>query len=338
MIDFWSAARLRMIKCFSTKASDMQLAQPATAHAKDLLAHALTPVYRVMNGLLISTVFMIVGLWLSGNGTQAGAFDLARILVPDEARHIVWPNGFGILYQYQDAAPKVSADAEIANVLYGNSSAMPGSGLFSAKQQTVALLMPSVAHTQVKPISHLADRIPTSKIDPEALDSKLMVSIQNQRAVADFFEKKYKLDRAKIEEYVSNTVLIAKEVKIDPVLLLAVISVESNFNPVIKSHAGAEGLMQVMTTIHKDKYALYGGATDAVKPEVNIRVGAYILKYLIATSGSLRNGLKYYVGAANAENDGGYADKVMAERNRLISLCQPVTPNKLTLNNKDLRS
>ena len=338
MIDFWSAARLRMIKCFSTKASDMQLAQPATAHAKDLLAHALTPVYRVMNGLLISTVFMIVGLWLSGNGTQAGAFDLARILVPDEARHIVWPNGFGILYQYQDAAPKASADAEIANVLYGNSSAMPGSGLFSAKQQTVALLMPSVAHTQVKPISHLADRIPTSKIDPEALDSKLMVSIQNQRAVADFFEKKYKLDRAKIEEYVSNTVLIAKEVKIDPVLLLAVISVESNFNPVIKSHAGAEGLMQVMTTIHKDKYALYGGATDAVKPEVNIRVGAYILKYLIATSGSLRNGLKYYVGAANAENDGGYADKVLAERNRLISLCQPATPNKFTLNGKDLRS
>ncbi|WP_293597159.1 MULTISPECIES: lytic transglycosylase domain-containing protein [unclassified Polynucleobacter] len=316
----------------------MQLVQPAKANAKELLAHALSPVYRVMNGLLIVTVFMIVGLWLSGNGTQAGAFDLARILVPDEARHMVWQNGFGILDQYQEEAPKVLADKEITNVIYGKASAIPHSGLTSAKQQTVALLMPSVAQAQVKPISHLADRIPTSKIDPQALDSKLMVSIQNQRAVADFFEKKYKLDRAKIEEYVSNTVLIAKEVNIDPVLLLAVISVESNFNPVIKSHAGAEGLMQVMTAIHKDKYALYGGATDAVKPEVNIRVGAYILKYLIATSGSLRNGLKYYVGAANAENDGGYADKVMAERNRLISLCQPATQNKFTLNGKDLRS
>ncbi len=312
--------------------------QPAKASAKELLAHALSPVYRVMNGLLIVTVFMIVGLWLSGNGTQAGAFDLARILVPDEARHMVWQGGFAMLDQYQEEAPKALADKEIANVIYGKASATSHSGLTSAKQQTVALLMPSVAHAQVKPISHLSDRIPTSKIDPQALDSKLMVSIQNQRAVADFFEKKYKLDRAKIEEYVSNTVLIAKEVNIDPVLLLAVISVESNFNPLIKSHAGAEGLMQVMTAIHKDKYALYGGATDAVKPEVNIRVGAYILKYLIATSGSLRNGLKYYVGAANAENDGGYADKVMAERNRLISLCQPTTQNKLTLNGKDLRS
>ena len=327
-----------MIKCFSANSSDLQLAPAATASAKELLAHALSPVYRVMNGLLIVTVFMIVGLWLSGNGTQAGAFDLARILVPDEARHIVWQNGFGMLDQYQEETPKAQADKEIANVIYGKASNSPYSGLTSAKQQTVALLMPSVAHAQVKPISHLSDRIPTSKIDPQALDSKLMVSIQNQRAVADFFEKKYNLDRAKIEEYVSNTVLIAKEVNIDPVLLLAVISVESNFNPLTKSHAGAEGLMQVMTAIHKDKYALYGGTTDAVKPEVNIRVGAYILKYLIATSGSLRNGLKYYVGAANAENDGGYTDKVMAERNRLIGLCQPATQNKLTLNGKDLRS
>lgn len=318
-------ANSQMNISFSSNSSFSQLSQSLLLRAKELLTLAFSPVYRVLNGLLMVTVFMIVGLWLSGNGTQAGAFDLARILVPDEARQIVWQNGFGMLAQYQDETPKVHVNQEIANVIYG-------------KQQTVALLVPAVAHAQVRPISHLSDRIPASKIDPQALDSKLMVSIENQRAVADFFEKKYRLDRSKIEEYVSNTVLIAKEVNIDPVLLLAVISVESNFNPFIKSHAGAEGLMQVMTVIHKDKYALYGGAADAVKPEVNIRVGAYILKYLIATTGSLQNGLKYYVGAANAETDGGYADKVMAERNRLIALCQPATKNKLTLNSKDLRS
>jgi len=319
--------------------SETQDQQPAALLAKDLLAYAMAPVYRVINGVLVVSVFMIVGLWLSGNGTNAGAFDLARVLVPDEVRHIVWSNGFGMLEQYKTAnnsSPQM-ADSEIAAVIYNKSNPL-ATGLTSAKQQTVALLMPSVAQKQVKSISHLADRIPTSKIDPQALDSNLMGSIQNQRAVADFFEKKYKLDRAKIEEYVSNTILIAKEVNIDPVLLLAVISVESNFNPNTRSHAGAEGLMQVMTSVHKDKYALYGGTTEAVKPEVNIRVGAYILKYLIATAGSLRNGLKYYVGAANAEDDGGYTDKVMAERNRLISLCQNRSTNRLTLNGKDLRS
>ena len=309
--------------------------------AKELLAHAMAPVYRVVNGLLVVTVFMVVGLWLSGNGTNAGAFDLARILVPDEARHMVWSNGFEMLNQQKDSSEIAAApasDTEIAAVIYNKSKLSATTGLASAKQQTVALLMPSVAQMQVKSISHLSDRIPTSKIDPQALDSNLMGSLQNQRAVADFFEKKYSLDRSKIEEYVSNTILIAKEVNIDPVLLLAVISVESNFNPNTKSHAGAEGLMQVMTSVHKDKYAIFGGTSQAVKPEVNIRVGAYILKYLIATAGSLRNGLKYYVGAANAEDDGGYADKVMAERNRLISLCQNRSTNRLTLNGKDIRS
>ena len=325
----------------------MQNVQPAMLTAKDLLAHAIAPIYRVLNGLVIVTVFMMVGLWLSGNGTNAGAFDLARILVPDEARHMVWSNGFGMLNQYKDSTEVSAApvsDTEIATVIYskaktaGTAGNAGHAGLLSAKQQTVALLMPSVAQLQVKSISHLSDRIPSSKIDPQALDSNLMGSIQNQRAVADFFEKKYSLDRAKIEEYVSNTILIAKEVNIDPVLLLAVISVESNFNPNTKSHAGAEGLMQVMTSVHKDKYALFGGTSEAAKPEVNIRVGAYILKYLIATAGSLRNGLKYYVGAANAEDDGGYADKVMAERSRLIGLCQNRSTNRLTLNGKDLRS
>lgn len=329
-----------MSKCLSNNLSDMQNAQPAMLTAKELLAHAMTPVYRVINGILVVAVFMVVGLWLSGNGTNAGPFDLARILVPDEVRRMFWSNGFGMLNQYKESneVAAQAAGTEIAAVIYSKTKAPSTTGLASAKQQTVALLMPSVAQMQVKSISHLSDRIPTSKMDPQALDSNLMGSIQNQRAVADFFEKKYSLDRAKIEEYVSNTILIAKEVNIDPVLLLAVISVESNFNPNTKSHAGAEGLMQVMTSVHKDKYAIFGGTSEAAKPEVNIRVGAYILKYLIATAGSLRNGLKYYVGAANAEDDGGYADKVMAERSRLIGLCQNRSSNRLTLNGKDLRS
>ena len=329
-----------MSQYVSNNLSEAQDSKSVVMTSKDLLANAMSPVFKVVNGILVVTVFMLVGLWLSGNGTNAGPFDLARVLVPDEARHIVWSNGFGMLDQYKEsqvtADTAMASDNGIAAVLY--SKPTPTTGLNSAKQQTIALLMPSVAQLPVKSISHLSDRIPASKIDPQALDSNLMGSIQNQRAVADFFEKKYKLDRAKIEEYVSNTVLIAKEVNIDPVLLLAVISVESNFNPNTKSHAGAEGLMQVMTNVHKDKYAHFGGTSDATKPEVNIRVGAYILKYLIATAGSLRNGLKFYVGAANAEDDGGYADKVMAERNRIISLCQDRSNNRLTSNTNNLRS
>ena len=181
-----------MSKCLTNNLSKTQDQPSAILAAKDLLTHAMTPVYRVINGILVVSVFMVVGLWLSGNGTNAGAFDLARILVPDEARHIVWSNGFGMLEQYKTANDSSTqmADSEIAAVIY-NKSNSTSTGLASAKQQTVALLMPSVAQMQVKSISLLADRIPTSKIDPQALDSKLMASVQNQRAVADFFEKKY---------------------------------------------------------------------------------------------------------------------------------------------------
>ena len=327
-----------MSKSFVNNSSVLQIAQQPMMTVKNLLAQAIAPAYRVVNGLLVVAVFMVVSLWLSGNGTNAGAFDLARILVPEEARHIVWQNGLGTADVNKEVAASQSADQDFLANSYSKSQISRQSGALSLKKQTIALLTPSVAHAQIKPISHLTDQIPMSKIDPQALDTNLMGSIQNQRAVADFFEKKYSLDRNKIEEYVSNAVVIAKEANIDPVLLLAVISVESNFNPNTKSNAGAEGLMQVMTSVHKDKYALYGGTSDAVKPEVNIRVGAYILKYLIASAGSLRNGLKFYVGAANAEDDGGYADKVMAERRRIIGLCQPASSNKLTLNGKDLRS
>ena len=327
-----------MSKSFVNNSSVLQIAQHPMIAAKDLLAQAMAPAYRVVKGLLVVAVFMVVSLWLSGNGTNAGAFDLARILVPDEARHIVWQNGLGTSDANKEVVSSQSADQDFLASSYSNSQIDRQSGVQSINKQGVALLMPSVGHAQIKPISQLTDQIPTSKIDPQALDSNLMGSIQNQRAVADFFEKKYSLDRNKIEEYISNAVVIAKEANIDPVLLLAVISVESNFNPNTKSTAGAEGLMQVMTSVHKDKYALYGGTSDAVKPEVNIRVGAYILKYLIASTGSLRNGLKFYVGAANAEDDGGYADKVMAERRRIIGLCQTASSNKLTLNGKDLRS
>jgi soluble lytic murein transglycosylase-like protein len=115
---------------------------------------------------------------------------------------------------------------------------------------------------------------------------------------------------------------VAKEVNLDPVLLIAVMAIESNFNPNAQSGAGAQGLMQVMTRVHLNKYAPYGGPAAAFKPEANIRVGAYILKYYIAQAGSLTGGLRYYVGGPAVSADGGYVGKVLRERDLLIGMLQ----------------
>ena len=75
--------------------------------------------------------------------------------------------------------------------------------------------------------------------------------------------------------------------------------------------------MQVMTGIHSDKYESFGGKLAAFDPVTNLRVGVKVLQECIQRAGSLQAGLKFYVGAANLGDDGGYADKVMAEHGRL---------------------
>ena len=187
-----------------------------------------------------------------------------------------------------------------------------------------SLLSPEILAAPVPSIAPLADRIPKTQLDPLALDQRHMTSVSQQRLVAEFMANKYKAaDYNRIREYVSHAMVVAREVNLDPVLLVAVMAIESNFNPMARSYAGAQGLMQVMTSVHASKYAPYGGPAAAFKPEANIRVGAYILKYYIATAGSLEGGLRYYVGgAATFAADGGYAGKVLREREQLISLLQ----------------
>ena len=103
-------------------------------------------------------------------------------------------------------------------------------------------------------------------------------------------------------------------VNLDPTLILAVMAVESSFNPFAQSPVGAQGLMQVMTKVHDDKYEAFGGSHAAFDPVTNLRVGVQVLKECIARGGSLEAGLRSYVGAANTGEDGGYAAKVLAEQ------------------------
>ena len=180
------------------------------------------------------------------------------------------------------------------------------------------LISPEVLRAPVPSIAPLAKQIP-GRIDPAAQDARLMSSIADQQKVANLMANKYRVDPKAINQYVSHAILVAKEVELDPVLLVAVMAIESNFNPNIQSNMGAQGLMQVLTRVHVDKFVPYGGPAAAFKPEANIRVGAYILKYFIAQAGSLQGGLRYYVGGAT-DGDGGYAGKVMRERDMLIAL------------------
>jgi hypothetical protein len=140
---------------------------------------------------------------------------------------------------------------------------------------------------------------------------------KQQAAVAFWLSKKYRVAPEPISALVAEAYEIGIRTKLDPTLILAVMAIESRFNPFAQSPVGAQGLMQVMTKVHSDKYENFGGKLAAFDPLTNLRVGVKVLQECIARAGSLEGGLRYYVGAANIEDDGGYADKVMAEHARL---------------------
>ena len=138
-----------------------------------------------------------------------------------------------------------------------------------------------------------------------------------QAAVAYWLSKKYGVAPEPLSVLVAQAFEIGEKSKLDPTLILAIMAIESGFNPFAQSPVGAQGLMQVMTGIHHDKYAHFGGKFAAFDPVTNLRVGVKVLEECITRAGSVEGGLKFYVGAANLEDDGGYAGKVMAEHARL---------------------
>lgn len=140
---------------------------------------------------------------------------------------------------------------------------------------------------------------------------------QQQAAVAYWLSKKYRVAPEPVSALVMEAYELGLQKRLDPTLILAIMAIESSFNPFAQSPVGAQGLMQVMTHIHSDKYANFGGHFAAFDPLTNLRVGVKVLQECIARAGSVEAGLRYYVGAANLPDDGGYVAKVLAEHARL---------------------
>ncbi len=143
-----------------------------------------------------------------------------------------------------------------------------------------------------------------------------------QARLALWLARKYRVAPEPMAALVAEAYEVGGASKLDPTLILAVMAIESNFNPFAQSAVGAQGLMQVMTDVHSDKYELFGGQLAAFDPRTNLRVGVRILQEYIARAGSIEGGLKWYVGAANLPSDGGYASKVMAEHARLYQVAK----------------
>jgi soluble lytic murein transglycosylase-like protein len=137
-----------------------------------------------------------------------------------------------------------------------------------------------------------------------------------QRVLAEFIARRYRVAESASHEFVSLAYRVGHEYAVDPLLILAVMAIESRYNPVAESSMGAKGLMQVIPRFHPEKLLEHGGEHALLDPEINIHVGAQILREYMRRFGETEVALQKYAGAFD-EPTLQYSGKVLAEKARL---------------------
>lgn len=157
---------------------------------------------------------------------------------------------------------------------------------------------------------------PATNEDGNAVDAPVANLSPTLNGVVRYLSQKYRVSSTAVTPVVREADMVGRSMGVDPLLIIAVMAIESRFNPFAESAVGAQGLMQVMPRFHEDKLQDGEDVTAFLDPETNIRVGAQILKDSIRRAGSVMGGLQRYNGNAGDPAQ-AYANKVMAEKQRL---------------------
>ena len=148
----------------------------------------------------------------------------------------------------------------------------------------------------------------------EALPAKRLAPAMG--AALDNVAQRYRVSREALLPVFETAQAAGHESRLDPLLIIAVISIESRFNPFSQSPMGAQGLMQIIPRYHQEKLPKGAGSEAFLDPVTNVKMGARILQEYIQRQGGLVEGLQYYNGASD-DLEQAYATKVLAEMNRL---------------------
>ncbi|MEQ1776011.1 MAG: transglycosylase SLT domain-containing protein [Burkholderiales bacterium] len=156
-----------------------------------------------------------------------------------------------------------------------------------------------------------------------AANASMRAGLPDERryaVVAEYMARKYFVSRQVVLDLVKTAHVVGRKYNVDPMLLVAVIAIESSFNPISESVAGAKGLMQIIPQYHPEKFTEFGGEQAVFDPHTNIAVGAKIIReYLQAASGNLFTAMQTYAGAL-PDRDASYTHKVLNEKDRLDAL------------------
>jgi soluble lytic murein transglycosylase-like protein len=136
------------------------------------------------------------------------------------------------------------------------------------------------------------------------------------RGALDYVSRRYHVSTEALQPIFATAQNAGRELRLDPLLIIAVIGVESGFNPFSQSVVGAQGLMQVVPRFHMDKLPEVAEQASFLDPVTNVQVGAKVLKESIRRYGGLEDGLQQFGGATN-DPERRYSSRVLAEKQRL---------------------
>ncbi len=133
--------------------------------------------------------------------------------------------------------------------------------------------------------------------------------------------KEYKLNNPYTKEILYTLYNETEKAKIDPLLFLSVIEVESSFNQFAQSHVGAIGLSQVMPEYHQSKIQTIAKENlDLWSVRGNIKVGVKVLQeYISMSDGNVEEALQRYNGSLN-DMSRKYSKKVLTSFKKYKSL------------------
>ena len=156
----------------------------------------------------------------------------------------------------------------------------------------------------------------TSRQD-EPLAQTVQELLPEQAKVTHWLSRKYKVSPQPLSALVAEAWQLGQFSQLPPTLILAVVAVESNFNPFAQGTQGGMGLMQIEPSAHADTLQQFGGKLAAFDPVTNMRIGARLLQASVQQAGSVEEGLRQYRHVSGQAGEAVYIERVLAEQKQL---------------------
>ena len=135
-----------------------------------------------------------------------------------------------------------------------------------------------------------------------------------QLLVTRWLSRKYRVSAEPLGAMVAEAWILGERSQLPPSLILAILAVQSRFNPFASANPGQVGLMQIGLKAHAQALAQFGGPLSAFDPLTNVRVGVRHLQSLMQQTENLEEALALYGLSSGFNGEGQFADRVLAEQ------------------------